>query len=105
VRVLGVSAEQRPAGPAAEFPTFREQGIGAVYAAFRGFQGPPGLTAAQRAFWDQSFSTIVNDPEWKEIELKHAWGSGYLDSAGTRKFLDGEYEMLQKMLAELGVIK
>ncbi|HUF80158.1 MAG TPA: hypothetical protein VMN03_03410 [Burkholderiales bacterium] len=77
----------------------------AVYAAFRGFQGPRGLTAAQRAFWDQSFSTIVNDPEWKEIELKHAWGSGYLDSAGTRKFLDGEYEILQKMLAELGVIK
>lgn len=105
VRVLGVSAEQRQAGDASELPTFREQGIDAVYAAFRGWQGPPGITAAERAFWDQSFSTIVKSEEWKKTEVKNAWGSGYLDSAATRKFLDGEYEKLRTMLTELGVIK
>lgn len=105
VRVLGVSAGERQAGDAAELPTFREQGVDAVYAAFRGFQGPPGLTPAQRAFWDKAFSTIIQSDEWKKTELKNAWGSGYLDSAATRKFLDGEYEMLRKTLAELGVIK
>lgn len=105
VRVLGVSAKQRQPGPAAELPTFLEQGIDAVYAAYRGFQGPAGLTPEQRAFWDRAFSTIVRSEEWKEVELKNAWGSGYLDSAATRKFLDGEYEMLRKTLAELGVIK
>ena len=105
VRVLGVSAEQRAPGAAAELPTFREQGIDAVYAAFRGWQGPPGLTPAQRAFWDQTFSTIVQSDEWKEVELKNAWGSGYLDSAATRKHLDAEFESLRKTLAELGVIK
>ena len=105
VRVLGVSAAERQAGDAAELPTFREQGVDAVYAAFRGFQGSPGLTPAQRAFWDKAFSTIVQSDEWKKIELKNAWGSGYLDSAATRKFLDGEYELLRKTLAELGVIK
>ena len=105
VRVLGVTAEQRQAGDAAELPTFREQGIDAVFAAFRGFQGPPGLTAAQRAFWDQSFSAIVNDKEWKAVELKHAWGSGYLDSTATKKLLDSEYVALEKVLGELGVIK
>jgi putative tricarboxylic transport membrane protein len=105
IRVLGVSADKRQAGDAAELPTFREQGIDASYAAFRGFQGAPGLTAEQRAFWDRSFSTIVQSEEWKKIELKNAWGSGYLDSAATRKYLDGEYEMLRKTLAELGVIK
>jgi len=105
IRVLGVSAEKRPAGPAAELPTFREQGMDVVYAAFRGWQGPPGLTDAQRAFWDQAFSTIVKSDEWKKVELRNAWGSGYLDSSATRKFLDGEFEMLRKTLAELGVIK
>ena len=105
IRVLGVSAPQRQQGPAAEMPTFREQGVDAVYSAFRGFVGPPGLTAAQRAYWDSAFSTIVKSPEWKEAELKHAWGSGYLDSAATRKFLDGEFDLLTKMLAELGVTK
>lgn len=105
VKVLGVSADKRQAGDAAELPTFREQGIDAVYAAFRGWQGPPGLTDAQRAFWDKSFSTIVHSDEWKKAEVKNAWGSGYLDSAATRKYLDAEYAMLQKTLAELGVIK
>jgi len=105
VRVLGVSAEQRQAGDAAEMPTFREQGIDAVYAAYRGFLGPAGLTEAQIAFWDQAFSTIVKDPEWKQAELKHAWGPGYLDSAATRKRLDKEYGELSETLKELGVIK
>lgn len=105
IRVLGVSAPQRQAGGAAEMPTLREQGIDAVYAAFRGWQGPPGLTTAQRAFWDQAFSTIVKSEEWKQAEIKNAWGSGYLDSNATPKFLDGEYKLLSTMLNELGLVK
>jgi putative tricarboxylic transport membrane protein len=105
IRVLGVSAPERQPGPPAEFPTFREQGINAVYAAFRGFVGPPGLTAPQRAFWDNAFSTIVKSEEWKQAEIKHGWAGGHLDSAATRKFLDGEFDLLKTMLAELGVTK
>jgi putative tricarboxylic transport membrane protein len=105
IRVLGVSAAERQPGGAAGMPTFREQGIDAVYAAFRGWQGPPGLTAAQRAYWDSAFSTIAKSEEWKQAELKNAWGSGYLDSNATPKYLDGEYQLLKKMLAELGVTK
>ncbi len=105
IRVLGVSAGERQPGPAAELPTFREQGVDAVYSAFRGFLGPDGLTPAQRAFWDQSFARIVQNEEWKKTEEKHAWGSGFLASAGTRKHLDAEYELLRKMLADLGVTK
>jgi len=105
IRVLGISTEQRQPGPAAELPTFREQGIDAAYFAFRGFLGPGGLTPAQRAFWDQAFSTIVQGEEWKKAQEKNAWGSGFLDSAGTRKHLDAEFEVLKKILADLGVTK
>jgi len=105
IRTLGVSAAQRQPGAAAGLPTFREQGVDAVYAAYRGWLGPGGLTAAQRAFWDQSFSTIVRSEEWKQAGLKNAWGEGYLDSAATRKFLDTEFEMLKTTLSELGVTK
>jgi putative tricarboxylic transport membrane protein len=105
IRVLGTSTEQRQPGPAAELPTFREQGIDAAYFAFRGFLGPGGLTPAQRGFWDQAFSKIVQDEEWKKAQEKNAWGSGFLDSAGTRKHLDAELEVLKKILADLGVTK
>lgn len=103
VRVLGVSAGERQPGLAAELPTFREQGVDAAYFAFRGFLGSSGLTAAQRAFWDQAFAKIVQSAEWKKVEEAHAWGSGFLASADTRKHLDAEFEILRKVLADLGV--
>lgn len=105
IRVLGVSAAERQPGPAAGLPTFREQGIEAVYYAFRGFVGPGGLSAAQRAFWDQAFARVVQHEEWKKVEVKHAWGSGFLDSASTRKFLDTQFETLRGILSELGLVK
>lgn len=105
IRVLGISSGERQSGGAAALPTFREQGIDAAYFAFRGVVGPPGLTPAQRAFWDQSFARVVQNADWKKTEEKNAWGSGYLDSAATRKYLDNEFEMLRKILADLGVTK
>ncbi len=105
IRVLGISAEQRQPGLAAELPTFREQSVDAAYYAFRGFVGPGGLTPAQRAFWDQSFAKVVQSAEWKKTEERNAWGSGFLDSAATRKHLDNEFELLRKILSDLGVTK
>ena len=63
VNVMGVSAPRRQAGKAAALPTFREQGVDAVYAAYRGVIGPGGLSAAQRAYWDDRFATAVSTPE------------------------------------------
>lgn len=105
VRVLGVSSEKRAPGEAAQLPTFREQGIDAVFAAFRGWQGPPGLSAPQRAFWDATFKAIAEDPEWQKIEVKNGWGSAYRDSAATKQYLDEQFPRLEKLLGQLGVIK
>ncbi len=51
VRVFGISAAERQAGAAATLPTFREQGLDAVYYAWRGFIAPGGLSPAQIRFW------------------------------------------------------
>ena len=86
-------------------PTFREQGIDAVYAAYRGIIGPGGLSAAQRAYWDATFAKVVSSAEWKAAALEHAWEVDYKNSAETRRFLDAEYPVLRKTLLELGVTK
>jgi putative tricarboxylic transport membrane protein len=103
VRVLGVSAAQRLAGPAAPLPTFREQGIDAVYYAFRGTIAPGGLTPAQIAFWDQAFAKIVKDDEWKKVSYENVWVEDFRGAAEARKHLDNEFALLQKVLADLGV--
>ena len=103
VRVLGVSAAQRQAGAAATLPTFREQGIDAVYYGFRGFIAPGGLTPAQIAFWDQAFARIVKDDEWRKVSQENVWVDDFRSAAEARKHLDSEFALLQKILAELGV--
>ena len=102
-RILGLSAAQRQPGPLAEVPTLREQGIAAEYYAWRGFAGPKGLTPQQIAFWDRAFQSLLSAEEWKQELQKNAWVEGIPGAAATRKHLDGEYEFLKKMLAELGV--
>jgi len=103
VRVFGVSAAQRQPGVAATLPTFREQGVDAVYYAWRGFIAPSALTPSQIAFWDQAFAKIVRDDEWKKAQQENAWGDDFRGAAETRKHLDSEYALLQKMLSDLGV--
>jgi putative tricarboxylic transport membrane protein len=105
VNVMGISAPRRQAGKAIALPTFREQGYDAVYAAYRGIIGPGGLSPAQRAYWDAAFAAVTATPEWKAAALEHAWEPDYRNSADTRKFLDAEYNVLRKTLAELGVTK
>jgi putative tricarboxylic transport membrane protein len=103
-RVLGLSAAKRQPGKLANVPTFREQGVDAVYYAWRGFLGPQGMTPAQIAFWDQAFAKVAHNPEWKKVTEEFLWGEEFKGSAETRKFLDGEYELLRKILTELGVV-
>lgn len=103
-RILGISSAQRQPGRLAEVPTFREQGIDAAYYSWRGFIGPKGLTPAQIAFWDQAFARVIRSEDWKSDLEDNAWVEDYMNSAQTRRHLDAEYEMLARMLIELGVI-
>jgi putative tricarboxylic transport membrane protein len=103
-RVLGISSAQRASAKLASIPTFREQGIDAVYYAWRGFVAPGKLTAAQTAFWDNAFARAVKTEEWRQDLDDNAWAEDYKASAETRKHLDAEYELLAKMLADLGLV-
>ena len=76
----------------------------ATYYAWRGFLAPKGLTTAQIAYWDQVFARVAHSDEWKKELEENAWAEGFLGSADTRRHLDAEYEMLSRMLADLGVV-
>jgi putative tricarboxylic transport membrane protein len=103
IRVLGIAAPQRQHGAFAAAPTFREQGINAVYFSWRGFMGPKGLSPAQLAFWDQAFAQLVKVPEWKQDVERNAWAEVFMGSAQTLRHLEHETETLRKLLTDLGV--
>ena len=103
-RLLGVSAPERQPGRFAAHPTFREQGIDAVYYAWRGFLAPRGITPAQINFWNQAFSRIVQGESWKKDLEDNGWAEDFRNAAETRKHLEAEHELLARMLVDLGVI-
>jgi putative tricarboxylic transport membrane protein len=105
VRVLGVSAAQRQAGGLADLPTFKEQGVDAVFFTWRGFMGPKGLTPAQIAYWDAVFAKLAQTPEWKKDTEDQFWNADYLLSAATRKQLELENDQTKIVLTELGLAK
>ena len=103
-RAIGIGAPQRQPNALANVPTFREQGIDAVFFSWRGFVGPKDLTPAQTAFWDDAFGKAVQAEEWKKDLEKNAWAEDFMGHAETRKHLDSEHQILTKMLADLGVL-
>lgn len=105
IRIIAVSAPQRLGGAFAAVPTWREQGIDAVFANWRGMIGPRGMTAGQIAYWDSVFAKLSQSEDWKRELEKHLWNDTYLNSAETRRFLDAHAEELKVILTDLGVIK
>jgi len=103
-RIIAISAPARLGGKLASVPTFREQGIDALYYSWRGFLAPKGLTPAQVGFWEQVFEKLTQAPSWKQDLESNGWAEDYRNAAEARKHLEAEQEMLARMLVELGVI-
>jgi len=105
VRILGMSSAQRQDGRKAGIPTFREQGVDAVFSTWRGFMSPKGLKPHEIAYWDGIFEKLAQSEEWRKETEKQMWISDYTLSAATRKHLDRENEVMRTILSDLGLIK
>ena len=104
LRLIAVAAPQRLKAYA-QVPTWKEQGVNAAFANWRGVVGPKSMTPAQVAFWDELLGKAVRTEEWvKEVE-KNGWEPDYMNSTDSRKFLERQNEELKALLAELGLSK
>ncbi len=105
LRGIGVPSAMRLGGAFADVPTWREQGVDAVFSQWRGLMGPKGLTAAQVAYWDALLGQTVKTKDWKEHLERIQLTYRYLDSAQSRDFITEQNEKVRAVLAGLGLIK
>lgn len=106
MRVIGVAAAQRMGGAFANAPTFREQGLNTTgIAAWRGFHGPRGLTAAQLAFWDDALAKVTDSPEWKKMLEDGDITQQFMRHREFEKYLEGEFAATKAALADSGLLK
>ncbi len=105
MRSLGVTAPQRLGGPFAGTPTWREQGVDAVFSNWRGIVGPRGLSPAQIAFWESLFARAVKSDDWrKELDTNLAVPT-FMDHRESVRYLESQYRELHAILSDLGLAK
>jgi putative tricarboxylic transport membrane protein len=105
MRVIGVPSEKRLGGVFAQVPTWREQGVDAVFSQWRGLMGPKGLTPAQIAYWDGALGKTVQTKDWKDHIERTQLTYRYLDSGQARDFVADQNETVRGILIGLGLIK
>jgi putative tricarboxylic transport membrane protein len=105
VRVLAVTAPKRASGALSQVPTWKEQGHDVVFDAWRMMLGPRGMSAPQLAFWDQTFTRVVQDAEWKNEVEANLWVPDFRRSREAKSYLDAEYNEMKELLVALGMIK
>ncbi len=105
MRAIGISSERRIGGALADVPTWREQGVDAVFSNWRGVVGPKGMTPEQIQYWDDIFAKTVETQEWKEEVQRTQLTSHYLQSRATGQFLGAENEKLSGVMNKLGLSK
>ena len=105
LRALAITSPQRMPRELAQIPTWREQGIDAVFDTWRGMIGPPAMTPAQIAFWDHTLMRLTQREEWKKDLAQNYWGDNYLRNDAARRYLAQEYQEFKALLSDLALAK
>jgi len=105
VRVLGISGPRRLGGEMAQFPTWREQGADVEFSNYRGYIGPPGLSAAQVAYWEGVLAGLDRDESWQAYLEKNQLDRRLMNGRDARKYMDELAVPLKAVLGDLGLLK
>jgi len=97
-----VPSEQRLGGIFAEVPTWREQGVDAVFSQWRGLMGPKGMTPSQIVYWDGVLGKTVQTQTWKEHIERTQLTYRHLDSGQAGEFITAQNETVRGILTGLG---
>jgi len=105
VRAIASASPTRGNGDLAEVPTWREQGVDAVYTSSQGLLGAKGLSAAQIAFWEETLRRATDTPEWRAFLARNHWKPRFMGATETRRYLDAEAATTKTLLGDLGLLK
>lgn len=105
LRIVGLTAEHRSKGGLADVPTFKEQGVNAVFSNWRLVAGPVKMTPAQIAWWDEALGRVAKSAEWAELADRNLWSVEYKSAKEMPDFVREQTEELTVILKEVGLAR
>lgn len=104
LRMIASASAQRLPGMLSEVPTWKEMGVDAVVANWRGVIGPRDMKPEQVAYWTRVLERTVNSNEWKVEAARSFQENLFLQGREAKTFLDADNAKTRLMLTELGMI-
>lgn len=101
IRPMAVSSAERITG--LDIPTFREQGIDVEFTQARGFIGPPGVTDAQRSYWQDALTRMTESQPWRDYLRTNFLQPSVRIGSGAQEYLDREWQKYTSIYVELGL--
>ncbi len=105
VRIIAIAASRRLSGALAPVPTWRDQGVDAVFTNWRMIAAPKGAQQAHVAYWENAFAKLVETDEWKKDLEQNDFENLFMRSQETARYLKSQNELFRAALAEIGLIK
>ena len=103
MKMIGVATDERdPAYP--DVPTLKEQGIDFTsYGSIKGIACPVGTPAEIKAYYEELFREISEDPQYQEIMQNMAQPVMYMDTEEFTEYFDNAKEANRVMIEDLGL--
>ncbi|MEH6546354.1 MAG: tripartite tricarboxylate transporter substrate-binding protein [Sneathiella sp.] len=103
VRILCVTSKERLAD-APDISTCIEAGNPAEFVNWRGFFGPPGLSAEAQASYAAALRKMYDTPEWEAVRARNGWVEIFNVGPEFTNFLEVQEAELQDLMKELGFL-
>ncbi len=102
IDILAVTSPERIDGYE-EIPTWTELGLDVEFPHWRGIMGPPDMSEAEMAEWDDMLSNMVETEEWQTALDNNALEDFYMDSSESEEFLEEQQSFFTDIVEESGL--
>ncbi len=105
VRILCVTSRKR-VPVAKHIPTCLQAGAkGAEFVNWRGFFGPPGLSAAKQAEYVAALEKMYKSSEWEAVRSRNGWVNIFNSGDKFVAFLEEQEKLIGNLMRELGFLQ
>jgi putative tricarboxylic transport membrane protein len=105
MRILSSLTDQRQE-EIPDVPTIKEAGIHIpLLVTSRGIVAPPGISKPAETYWIDVFSRLSKAPRWHKFLKENGLTGGFLSGPELKAFLDQQFETMNKIMTESGMIK
>lgn len=102
INIIATTAD-KPIPEDESIESWQDQGIDFTFPHWRGIMGPPDMTEEEIAYWDETFSKMVETDAWQEVLDNNGWEDYYMNSEETTKFLEEQTNMYDDLMKKAGL--